>query len=164
VQRQRVDDAADILDDEIVQQLDAARPHRRASCGQFRRAAAPGRLPRGPRAAVPAPPVKPGAGSGESQIGDIGRGSGRRSYRQQPWLSYLDHVIAVTLRWAGRRSCALPLTLTDDHARWAVRSSRGFRSRPAALAPAASASAGERACSSVMSVLKRTSNKQIDRR
>jgi hypothetical protein len=30
------------------------------------------------------PPVKPGAGSGESQAGDIGRGSGRRSYRQQP--------------------------------------------------------------------------------
>jgi hypothetical protein len=55
------------------------------------------------------PPVKPGAGSGESQIGDIGRGSGRRSYRQQPWLSSLSAVPQARCARNPRR-CQVLLT------------------------------------------------------
>jgi hypothetical protein len=55
------------------------------------------------------PPVKPGAGAGESQFGDIGRGSGRRSYRQQPWLSSLSAVPQARCVWNPRR-CQVLLT------------------------------------------------------
>src|SRR6266853_6156661 len=59
--------------------------------------------------APPAPPVKPGPGSGESQVGDIGRGSGRRSYRQQPWLSSLSAVPQARCARNPRR-CQVLLT------------------------------------------------------
>jgi hypothetical protein len=56
------------------------------------------------------PPVKPGPGSGESQIGDIdiGRGSGSRSYRQQPWLSSLSAVPQARCARNPRR-CQVPI-------------------------------------------------------
>jgi hypothetical protein len=68
--------------------------------------------------APPAPPVKPGPGSGESQIGDIGRGSGRRSYRQQPWLSSLSVPQAPCAR--NPRRCQVLLTDRPEcaRARW----------------------------------------------
>jgi len=64
------------------------------------------------------PPVKPRAGSGESQIGDIGRGSGRRSYRQQPWLSSLSVPQAPCAR--NPRRCQVLLTDRPEcaRARW----------------------------------------------
>jgi hypothetical protein len=53
------------------------------------------------RIEIARPPLPPGAGSGESQIGDIGRGSGRTSYHQQPWLSSLSAVPKLAL--SGKR-------------------------------------------------------------
>ena len=63
-----------------------------------------------PRGSCPAmgPLFKPGAGSGESQIGDIGRGSGRRSYHQQPWLSSLSAVPQARCARNPRR-CQVPI-------------------------------------------------------
>jgi hypothetical protein len=95
------------------------------------------------------PPVKPAAGAGESQIGDIGRGSGRRSYRQQPWLSSLSAVPqARCVRNPRRcqvlltdrpecRACVrarallarrpLPAVARDPHAERHTRQDRAFR-------------------------------------
>ena len=70
-----------------------------------------------PRGSCPAmgPLFKPGAGSGESQIGDIGRGSGRRSYHQQPWLSSLSAVPQARCARNPRR-CQVLLTDRPERA------------------------------------------------
>jgi hypothetical protein len=62
--------------------------------------------PLGPRSIILA---GRGPGSGESQIGDIGRGSGRRSYHQQPWLSSLSAVPQARCARNPRR-CQVLLT------------------------------------------------------
>jgi hypothetical protein len=65
----------------------------------------------------PRPPLLPGAGSGESQIGDIGRGSGRRSYHQQPWLSSLSGVPQARCARNPRRCQVRPECLARVRAR-----------------------------------------------